>query len=109
MMSDYVCVVNFLLVASLLESVSLFVLYNCDNISHFTTIANIYQTFEGFSGAQTEILLPKSNPRVAGDALVVKVFFIDFPGHTLFHGCKNILQASLIKLILLFVLKLVEY
>lgn len=109
MMSDYVCVVNFLLVASLLESVSLLVLYNCDNISHFTTIANIYQTFEGFSGAQTEILLPKSNPRFAGDALVMKVFFIDFPGHSLFHGCKNILQASLIKFILLFVLKLVEY
>jgi hypothetical protein len=96
-------------VASLLESVSLLVLYNCDNISHFTTIANIYQTFEGFSWTQTEILLPKGNPRVAGDALVMKVFFIDFPGHSLFHCSKNILQASLIKLILLFVLKLVEY
>jgi hypothetical protein len=41
--------------------------------------------------------------------LVMKVFFINFPWHSLFHGCKNILQASLIKFILLFVLKLIEY
>ena len=109
MMRDYVCIVNFLFVTGLLEPVGLFVLDNSDDISHFATVANIYQTFEGFSWTQTEILLPKSNPSVTGDALVVEIFFFNFPGYTWFHGRENVLQTPLIKFILLFVLELVEY
>lgn len=96
MMGDYVCVVYFLFVTSLLEPVSLFVLDNSDYLPHFTSVANIYQTFERFSWTQTEILLPKSNPCVAFDPLVVKVFLFNSPGHPLFHGCKDILQALFI-------------
>jgi hypothetical protein len=41
-------------------------------------------------------LLPKSNPCVACDPLVVKVFLFNSPRHPLFHGCKDILQALFI-------------
>ena len=107
-MSYYVRIVNLLFVTSLLQFVCLFVFDDSHHISHFTAIAYIYQTFEGFTRTQTEILLPKCNPSVACDALVIEIFFFDFPGHTMLHGCKNIFETSLIKLVLLFILELVK-